>query len=229
VPLDLNSHLVRLLDAHGVAAAVSDGIVFVEPNNATAVLEAERTNPHSLLLSLRATSPDGVVLPDLWAGLGSEDPPAIRDGLDAFCRGSFHVYLAATWGVLETDQVDHVEITSLERVWDVYVGGVVGRTSDSASLPVPAFWEPLLEAIEQVLAEGDSSVVGRLYAHHINAKMTFEALVNGEQDGVMEAFWRALPWQPSESGFASQRMVWIAVPRRGDKPAHTQVGRCVDD
>lgn len=227
--MDLNQHLVSLLDGHGVEAAVVDDRVVVEPNGATAVLGAERTNPHALLFSLRATSPDGVVLPDLWAGLGSDDAAAVRDGIAAFCRGTFHVYLAAAWGVLETDQVDHVEVTSSGRPWDLYVGGVVGRTFDRASLPVPSMWDPFIEAVGKVLAERDASVVGRLYSQHRDAKMTFEALVNGEPSEVMETFWRALPWCPSAAGYASQRLLWMAVPRLGERPAHIRVGRCVAD
>lgn len=224
--LNLNEQLVRLLRGHGVAASPENDAVVVEPTRATAVLSASRTNPNSLLLSIRATAPDGAVLTDLWAGLGREDGPATRDGLEAFCRGGFHVFLAAAWGVLEEDQVDHVELHTGGRHWDLYAGAVVGRASAGASLRVPPLWDALVPAIETALADLHASAVGRLYAHHLNTEMTFEALLNGEPHPGMEAFWKGLPWQPSDAGFASQRMLWIAIPRTGNGPAHSRVGRC---
>jgi hypothetical protein len=223
---DLNHHLVELLAGHGVTASIVADEVLVDPNGAAASLRARRVNPNSMLLSVNAVAPDGVWLTDLWAGLGEDDDAAVRDGLWAFCLNIFHVYLAATWGLLETDQVDHVELSSGDRTWDLYVGGLMNRSSSATELQAPPIWDGFLAAVSAVLLQRSASVVGRLYVNTLAQQMTFEALVNGKPDPVMANFWESLPWHANGAGFASQRMMWIAVPRSGVQPAHARVGRC---
>ena len=83
--------------------------------------------------SARFKRDDEVTVTDRCAGFGDTVESAKADGVHAFCCGTFHVLLAALWGVLERDQVDHEILFVEDREWDVYMGPCTSRASAGVS------------------------------------------------------------------------------------------------
>src|SRR4051812_26161736 len=99
--------LAELLTGHHIEAVVQDDMVYLPRCDRWANLWMHQTEGGAYLVEVRATASSDVTVADRCAGLGDSVESAARDGLQSFCSGSFHVLLAALWGVLERDQVDH--------------------------------------------------------------------------------------------------------------------------
>src|SRR5262245_21660264 len=121
--------LADLLGGHDVEAVVRDGLVSLPRLERWANLWMDQTESGSYLVEVRATAGNDVTIADRCAGVGATFESAREDGLRSFCAGTFHVLLAALWGVLEHDQVDHEVRVVDDLTWDIYMGPCTLRTS----------------------------------------------------------------------------------------------------
>lgn len=216
---DLNHILVDLLDGHGVTAHRQGAVVLVGEHGRSARLSATPSPPSGLLLSITAES-RGDTIQDLWLGIGSDTDTAIREGIGLLCLSSFHVILAAAWGILERDQVDHQALQAADgHWWDLYVGPTVSRASQDARLDAPDLIGPLIGVVRSSLTVRKARW-GRLYAGGLNGELTLDGLLDSEPHEPSTRMLTELDWRGTASGFASQRLFWAAVPRDGEAPAH---------
>jgi hypothetical protein len=225
----LGDHLVTLLGSHGVQANHRDGVVYVGTGDARWVrLSATReTNRSVIRLDVDAAGPDGSRVVDSLNGLADDPAAAANDAVLQFCVCDFHVLLAGLWGLLEEDQVDHYTVTTDVGPWDLYVGAWVSRMSAPANaMPAPeaAFVAALMAAAPALLRERRSHA-GRVFVAAVAGALTYEALVDMQPSGELEAVLRSLPLAPPPSGYASQRLFFLALPRQG-RSAHVRTGRC---
>lgn len=226
----LGHHLVQLLVDHGVRASQGGGLVRVGADESRWVrLTAMRDDSSSsaVRLHIDAGGPGGVVLTDSLNGLGADAGVALTDALKHFCLGDFHVLLAGLWGILEEDQVDHFTVSTENGPWDLYFGAWVSRMSDLQNpLPAPeaAFLKAVVEACPTFLIERKARA-GRMFVAVLNGELTYEALLDMEPSDDLDRVLRAVPLAPPASGYASQRLFFLALPRDGE-PAHSRVGRC---
>lgn len=219
-PLPLNVQLVALLAGHGVAAEERDHAVYVQSVARWANLWMWQTEGGTFLMELRATASGEEVVADRWAAIGTTPDDAVRDGLQAFCRGGFHVVLAALWGVLEPDQIDHELRTVGSASWDLYLGPYTTRVSVGvAPLVAPS------GLVDRVLVALDGHLVGssthalRVYVAVVGGAVTIEALVDDEPSADVESAVANADWSFPAAGFASLR--WFVMARQREPgPAH---------
>lgn len=222
----LRQELVDLLAGHDVRAEVRDDAVLVVEVDRWANLWMSRSPAGRFIVELRTTAPEGVVVADRWAALGDDPKSAARDGLESFCRCGFHVVLAALWGVLETDQVDHEVREVGGQDWDVYLGPYTGRASaGTARLDAPlALADRVLAALDGHLGVGSTHAM-RVYVASVNGAVTVEGLVDDRVSPAVEAAVAAAGWTFPPCGFASLR--WFVIARRRDEaPAHRVTRSC---
>jgi len=225
----LGDHLVKLLGTHGVAASRRDDVVHVGAGEARWVrLSVTREEgPSPIRLHVDAAGPDGAILSDSLNGVGEDPTAAADDAVLQFCLCDFHVLLAGLWGLLEEDQVDHYTVTTDAGPWDLYVGSWVSRMSAPGNaMPAPeaAFVDALKKAAPALLRERRSHA-GRVFVAALEGALTYEALVDMQPSVELEAVLRSLPLAPPPSGYASQRLFFLALPRQG-RSAHVRTGRC---
>jgi Family of unknown function (DUF6348) len=225
----LSEYLVILLRAHGVEAKQQDGQVLVGAGESrwarlTATREPGAT---STQMHIDAAGPDGSIVSDSWNGLGKDPVVAENDAFERFCLGDFHVLLAGLWGLLEQDQVEHCVVVTDGGEWDLYLGPWVSRMFDPRnSMPAPdaAFADTLMEALPSLLSERRTRA-GRVFVAALDGELTFEGMLDMRPNDQLEAVLRSVPLMPPSTGYSSQRMFFLAVPRQGEA-AHVRVGRC---
>jgi hypothetical protein len=125
------------------------------------------------------------------------------------------------------DQVDHFTASTENGPWDFYFGSWVSRMSDPQNtLPAPeaAFFRAFLEACPTFLVERKART-GRIFVGVLDGELTYEALLDMEPSEDLELVLRSVPLSPPASGYASQRLFFLALPRDSG-PAHTRTGRC---
>ena len=225
----LGDHVVKLLASHGVQATHRDGVVYVGTGDARWVrLSATReSNPSVTRLDVEAAGPDGSRVVDSLNGFADDPAAAANDAALQFCLCDFHVLLAGLWGLLEEDQVDHYTVTTDAGPWDLYVGGWVSRMSapDNVMPPPEAAFVDALKAAAPGLLRERKSHAGRVFVAAMDGALTYEALVDMQPSDELEAVLRSLPLAPPPSGYASQRLFFLALPQQG-RSAHVRTGRC---
>ncbi len=222
----LASRLVGLLHGHHVEAEIRDDMVYLPVVDRWANLWMWRTESGSFLMEVRATGADEQVVADRWAALGADAETAIRDGLESFCRCGFHVLLAALWGVLETDQVDHEERWIADQQWDLYLGPYTTRVSpDTPTLVAPAgFVDRVLAALGEHLLDGETHLL-RVYVAVLNGAVTVEGVVDDQTSAALGRALSTAAWAFPPTGFASLRWI-VAARRRRGSTANLMVRTC---
>ena len=180
LPLDVE--LAGLLNGHHLVAHVEGDRVVLPAAGAWADLRLYESAAGRFVMEVRTALPGGSVLLDTWAAWGATQQEARRDGLAAFCRGTFHVLLAL-WGILETDQVAHEVRTVAGRNWDVYLGPLVNRQSAGGAGLVPPtdFADAVLAIIDARMRDEAAHVVRIYHAMSQGKAMVTEALSIYEQ------------------------------------------------
>jgi hypothetical protein len=206
-PHPLNAELADLLTGHRVSARVVGDLVELPDAGTWADLRLHETAPGRFLMEVRTAAPGGPVLVDTWAAWGTSRDEARRDGLRAFCQGTFHVLLAAVWGVLENDQAFHEVRTVHGQDWDVYLGPLVNRRSaEAAVLVAPAgFADAVLGTLDSRMQGPDAHVVRIYHAVSQGQAMVTEALWDGEPFIELQAQVAAAGWEAGTVGFTSAR------------------------
>ena len=212
VPLAEN--LASLLAGHHVEAILKEGLVYLPRLDRWANLWMQRTERGSYLVEVRATASHEVTVADRCAGIGDTVESAREDGLRSFCSGTFHVLLAALWGVLERDQVDHEVRVVNQRYWDIYVGPCTLRNSAGVKpLALPRELADSVPAqLDRTLVDSRVHVV-RLYLGVVDGAVTVEALVDDEPDAALAELFGAARWVLPETGFAPLRWFIAACPQ----------------
>lgn len=219
--------LVALLAGHHVEAVVKDDLVYLPQLDRWANLWMDQTASGSYLMEIRATASDDIMIADRCAAVGTTFESARSDGLQSFCSGTFHVLLAALWGVLELDQVEHEIRIVGRRTWDVYMGPCTLRNSAGVEpLVLPRELVELVpKQLEQILTDSRVHTV-RLYLAVVNGSVTVEALVDDEDDPALAELFAGARWQHPETGFASLRWFIAACPRTNGPSHHTERATC---
>lgn len=212
--------LVQLLEGHGVEAVVREDAVYLPRLDRWANLWMHPTSERMHLLEVVATVDDEVTVTDRCAGIGDTVESAKADGVQAFCSGTFHVLLAALWGVLERDQVDHEILFVEHREWDVYMGPCTTRISAGVqALVLPqALPDLVLQQWKRTLVDRRVHTA-RLYLAVVNGAVTVEAMIDDQPDAAMAEVFGGADWALPAAGFASLRWYLAACPRT-DGPTH---------
>lgn len=225
-PSSMADALASLLTGHGVEAVVLEDMVHLPQPGLWASLWMEAAQPGTFLFELRATTRGEAVVVDRWAGVGSDVEEGKRDGLLSFCRGTFHVLLAAVWGVLERDQVDHCVWWVDGREWDLYFGPCTMRQSLGVAplvLP-PSMVDRVMDQFQHHLTAGEVHAA-RLYLAVVNGQITVEALVDDVPSPKLQEAFQGAGWSLPANGFASLRWFLAASPRVGG-PTHRIERNC---
>jgi hypothetical protein len=222
-------HLLRLLDGHKIHARFDGTNVLVEGDASRWVRFAAELPEHSNVLRLHvdAAGPGNTILSDSLNGFGDDIEQQLSDVLVHFCISDFHVFLAALWGVLEEDQVDYHFVVTDAGAWNLYLGAWFTRRTtehDTMAPPVTDFANELISRASTILSERKPST-GRVFVAAREGVMTYEALIDGESNPALEELLRQLPLEHAQTGYASQRLFFIAIPNDGIPP-HRRVSRC---
>lgn len=219
--------LADLLTGHQVEAVVEDEVVYLPELDRWANLWMHQREGGHYLVEIRATASGDVTIADTCAAVGPTFEAAREDGLRSFCSGTFHVLLAALWGVLELDQLDHEVRVVNQKAWDVYSGPCTLRGSVGVDpLVLPRELVELIPLqIEQRLVDSRVHAV-RLYLAVLNGSVTVEALVDNEADTALAEVFAGAQWQLPETGFASLRWFIAACPRTSGPSHHTERPSC---
>jgi len=213
--------LADLLKGHLVEAILRDDMVYVPQLDRWADLWMHQTEGGAYLLEVSATASHEVMVADRCAGIGDTAESAGKDALRSFCSGSFHVLLAALWGVLERDQIDHEIRLVAQRHWDLYLGPCTLRCSAGVEPLVLPQNLPDLVLKQLELTLKDSRVhTARLYLGVLNGAVTVEALIDDQPDAALTEVFRCSDWVLPETGFASLRWFLAACPRTNG-PSHS--------
>lgn len=225
----LSAALLGLLRDHGIDASARGDLVLVADDERRWVrINASDTgDPGAVRLHVSAAGPEGATLVDAWTGIGEDLEAALADGLRHFCAADFHVLLAGLWGLLEEDQVDHRVVDAEGGAWDLYLGAWVSRSSEPfCGLRAPA------RELERALEGGLGRIfrarkphAGRVFIAVDGGARTDEGLVDMAPNEALDDLVRTLPAEGAATGYASQRLFFLALPR-GEGPAHQRVGRC---
>ena len=140
----LNDILLQLLESHGVSASVqSDWIETSAGHKLAASVVREMPSPEgtvNLQLDFYADLPDGRLLIESFAGLGTSKEDAIKDGFQNYVTNSFHVILSSITDIANTDQVETEEWTIDGRKRNVVIGGMGIRRFTDAEFNPPTEW-----------------------------------------------------------------------------------------
>jgi hypothetical protein len=226
----LDHDLIELLRGHGVDAVLDDGMVHLPALARHVRLTLESSGGGTFLLVVRATVDEDLVVEDVCSAMGRTLERARADGIASFCMGTFHVLLAALWGVLERDQVDHEVRVVGDRSWDVYLGPCTGRVSRGVEQLVmpPGLTDAVLAHLDRILCDRRVHTV-RLYLGAVVGKEvveSMEAVVDGEPDAELARVWRAASWQLPAAGFASCRWFLMCCPRVDGANHRVERGSC---
>ena len=222
----LSQHLVHLLNGHRVDAELRDGLVWIPSVDRWASLVMYASRPGTWLMEVRVTVDATTVLVDRWGAVGTSENEAVADGLSSFCTSGFHVLLAALWGVLETDQVDHEVRTVGVDTWDLYLGPFTTRVSRNVEpLVAPDSLADAVLAAMDALPSSEATRMVRIYVASIDGDVTYEAVSNDEESEPLRRAVVDAGWSFPTRGFASLR--WFLVARRRTSgPAHSIARTC---
>ena len=215
-PINLAPVLQQLLKGHGIDGSI-DGEWVTLPRahaRASAAVVDETQHGESLIvvqLDLRVFIAFGRMIVESFTGFGQDREEAVRDAINAFVDGAFHVILAACFGVA-TDQVERERWTIAGKERPVTVGPAQCRGMDRQPMQFDVGWFDQFKAaiVRHDLAPGTHWV--RLYVSHSDRRMTeCEVLLDNDPWPAVQDAARQLDW-PRVDGFASHRIFLIIQP-----------------
>ncbi len=146
---------------------------------------------------------DQRVINECFAGIGSGQQ-AMNDALQNFCANSFHVLLAAFWGVNDPNQVVMEDWNLQGRSYTAFIGNFGTRASAGVNPQIPdGLFETIEKAIQTDSLEEDLSWF-RCFFCDIAGKQTFEALKNNQAWEAGLSALKSLPWSET-NGYYSVR------------------------
>lgn len=205
----LQQALEALLKGHGLAAAPYEDWVVVDgrlPGIRATVADPRRQEGRVLLrLDVEvALSADEVIL-ESFVGLGEDESAALGNALQNFCVNSFHVFLAAFWNHVETDQVLVEDWQVGGQAWRAVIGNFGCQSAGGAPVQVPDAVFPTLESHIKALPLAGACHWMRSFHCNIDGEETCtEVLLDNAPWPEAQAAVAALDW-PRTDGYYSAR------------------------
>ncbi|HEU4507418.1 MAG TPA: DUF6348 family protein [Pyrinomonadaceae bacterium] len=225
--MSLTQHLAALFAEHGIPVLrrddwlVPDGTIgphvrmFVTPYEVTA-------NGASVRLDVEVAVSDKHRVLESFGGIGTSTTEAASDAFDNFCKGSFHVILAAFYGYSDPEQVTQ-ERWSLSGVdYDVVIGNYCVRSFEGKGTPIPEETFSTLERLIRGLEGTEDLYWVRLFYGNQNdrTQLTEVLLNNVEWDLAKEAI-AALPWERRPWIYSAR--LFLVLCRVGDAVAREKI------
>jgi Family of unknown function (DUF6348) len=208
----LAQSLTELLVNHGIAAvlardqAVVSSAGFALSGSIGQILQ----NPQgqTVQLDIIAHTPDGKLIVESFAGMGTNLHSAVKNGLENFTANSFHVLLSA-YLLPNDERTTREEWTVAHRPRLVHVGTIGLRGQYPAGGQESNFWFPSLEKIILAadLPQG-THWVRFFFAQHEGKTIACEVLLDNELWEDAQKAMRSLPW-PKAKEYYSVRIFLI--------------------
>ena len=210
---ELNDILLQLLESHGVSASVqSDWVETSGGHKLAASVVREMPSPEgtvNLQLDFYVDLPDGRLLIESFAGLGTSRNEAIKDGFQNYVFNSFHVILSTISDVANTDQVETEEWTINGRKRNVLIGGMgIRRFTDAEFTPPTEWFSTVQKQIENLPLDERSHWIRCYYAQMDGKPMTIEALFDNEESSILVDTLKQIEW-PIDSEFYGLRIFLV--------------------
>ena len=146
--IDLNASdlLCELFEGHKVPCTTQNS--WVAPNGelpAIRTVWTEHEQDCTGRLDVETVLSDKRAIVESFAGLGDSSEARQTDAFQNFLASSYHVLLAALWGVLDADQVDVSTWMIGDKEYQVYSGGFCTRASAELNMDIPGNYFNLLE------------------------------------------------------------------------------------
>lgn len=198
---DLNDILLKLLERHGVSASVdSDWIETSTGYRLAASVVREMPSPGgtvNLQLDFYVDLPDGRLLIESFAGLGTSKEEAINDGIQNYVSNSFHVILSSISAGANSDQVETEEWTINGRQRNVIIGGMGIRRFTDAEFDPPTEWFSTVQTeIERLPLDERRHWIRCYYAQMDGKPMAVEALLDNEESSTLLDVMKQIEWPP---------------------------------
>jgi len=209
----LNEILLKLLESHGVSAAVqSDWIETSTGYKLAASVVREmpsRKGTVNLQLDFYVALPDGRLLIESFAGLGTSRAEAIKDGVQNYVSNSFHAILSSVSDVADSDQVEIEEWEIDGRKRKVVVGGMgIRRFTDAEFNPPTGWFATVQKQIEQLPLDQRCHWIRCYYAQMEGKPMAIEALLDNEESAILVDTMKQIEW-PIDSEFYGLRVFLV--------------------
>lgn len=216
---ELNDILRKLLESHGVSASVQSGWVETSTGYKLAVsVVREIPSPEgtvTLQVTFYVDLPDGRLLIESFAGVGTSKEAATKDAFLNYVSNSFHVILAAITDVTNTNQVETEEWTISGRNRTVVIGAMGIRRFTKAELNPPTEWFSMVQQeIERLPLDERCHWIRCYYAQMGGKSMAIEALLDNEDSAELIDTMKRIEW-PSDPDFYSLR-VFLLVQEVGE-------------
>ena len=151
---------------------------------------------------------DERLINECFAGIGS-GREGISDALQNFCVNSFHVLLAAFWGVNDPDQVMTEKWSIHGKEYTAYIGNFGTRGSADVEPIIP---DGLFESVENAIKKEplqEKLSWFRCFFCDVSGAHTFEALRDNEvwESGLSAL--KSLPWAKTDGYFSVRNFLII--------------------
>lgn len=209
----LNDVLLKLLQSHDVPASVqSDWVETSAGFKLAASVVREMPSPEgtfNLQLDFYVDLPDGRLLIESFAGLGTSRVDAINDGFQNYVSNSFHVILSTISDFVNADQVDTEEWTINGRTRNVLIGGMGIRRITYAEFTPPTEWFSTIQnRIENLPLDERCHWIRCYYAQVDGKPMAIEALLDNEESSILVDAMKQIEW-PTDSEFYGLRIFLV--------------------
>ena len=210
---NVNDILLKLLESHGVSASVkSDWIETTAGHKLAGNVVREIPSPAgtvNLQLDFYFDLPDGRLLIESFAGLGTSREDAIKDGIQNYVANSFHVILSSFTDMANTDQVETEEWTINGRKRNVVIGGMgIRRFSDAEFNPPTKWFSVVQKEIERMPLDDRCHWIRCYYAQMDGKPMAIEALLDNEESAILLASMKQIEW-PTDPEFYGLRIFLV--------------------
>ena len=207
----VNHKIKELLEAHGLECEEDED--WVIPNGKFPLISMTwypKPEQNSGVLQIDIQLDQEICIQECFAGMGT-DEEGLNDGVHNFCVNSFHVMLAALWGINDPEQVETEEWTIGEQEYSIYIGAFGTRGSDGIhpGIPENAF-SPIETAIKESGLTGQCNWFRNYYCNLNNESKVYESLKNNEVWLAGEEALKSVNWHQSDS-FYSVRNFIIAI------------------
>ncbi|QDV41102.1 hypothetical protein Enr13x_09400 [Stieleria neptunia] len=205
--------LKDLLEHHGVPTD-ADGTWLIAENGMrmTGAVVKEYPSPRgtaNIQLDFYFELEDGRLMIESVGGLGATKADAVKDGIQNFTGGSFHVLLSSLFNVNADDQIEieNWDIAGTSR--RVTIGGMNVRTFTDAPFDPPTHWFPIVQrAIENTDLPRGTHWFRCYYAQFDNKPSAVEVLLdNNDWQPIIKAM-SDIDW-PAKDDFYSVRVFGV--------------------
>ena len=210
-----NEGLLELFRGHGVEALLQDEWIVFPGRSVKASAELYGQASHeaatSVQLDVRVQNASGRAIVESFAGLGTTADEAVADAMQNFVVNSFHVLLAAFFGV-SGQQVAQEKWVSGGKPCRVTIGnvGVRGEPPVEGEALV-AWFDHFTEKLRQKQFAAGTHWVRVFYAQMQNEALACEVLLNNEVWEEMQSEMAAIDWPAGEAFYSLRLFVVIQV------------------